>query len=599
MAEEAIKKLEEQLNCSICLDTYTDPKLLQCFHVYCQQCLVPLVDRGQAGLTCPACRQVTPVPELGVASLPPAFHINRLIEIQNSFKKLGNSAAALEGAVGGATVNEAPSRNVGRCFEHGEEYKLYCETLICWKCPLKGFKHHDHDYDELDSAFKKYEKEITSSLDPMEGQVKIIDKTLSQLDMRCGKISDQRGATEDSIHSTFRHLREVLDVRETELISQLDEITQSKLKGLAAQKDQIETTLAQLCSCLHFMRESLKADSKVDALMMKSNTMRQIKELTTPFHPDILEPNTQANIVFSVPTNATSLCQSYGQLLCTIKVKHQLHSNAGTERIRGSPVQTLGGVKGPNGVVVNKRGELVVVEKTGYCVSVFSPSGEMLRSFHIDGSDQELVQEPYGITLDGEGNILVGVSKSYILKLSDEGAPQFLRSEIPPGRSPTGLAFNAANSKIYVTCGSSMCILNSDLTISSPFGKSGTGEGEFQSVRDVACDSTGNVYVADRDNDRIQVFTAEGRFLRMFGGRIEGERKLKWPSGITIDSNDMVYVSEWSGNRVSVFTSEGQFVTSLGKLRELRYPEKLAVDSSGVVYVCDDHKRVQMFYHTM
>ena len=242
-------------------------------------------------------------------------------------------------------------------------------------------KHQDHDYDKLDTAFKK--KEITSLQDPMEGQVKIIEKTLSQLDVRCGKISqsDQRGATEDSIHGTFRCLRNVLDVRETELISQLDKMTQSKLKGLAAQKDQIETTLAQLCSCLHFMRESLKADSKVDALMMKSNTMRQIKELTTPFHPDILEPNTQANIVFSVPTNVTSLCQSYGQLLCTIKVKHRLHSNAGTKQIRGSPVQTLGGVKGPNGVAVNKRGELVVVEETGHCVSVLVPAERSFDHF--------------------------------------------------------------------------------------------------------------------------------------------------------------------------------------------------------------------------
>ena len=190
----------------------------------------------------------------------------------------------------------------------------------------------------------------------------------------------------------------------------------------------------------------------------------------------------------------------------------------------------------------------------------------------------------------------MGGWKSYILKLSDEGVPQFLRSEIPSGRSPKGLAFNAANSKIYVTCDCWMCILNSDLTMSSSFGKPGAGEGEFQSARDVACDSSGNVYVADRDNDRIQVFTAEGRFLRMFGGRVGGVRKLMWPNGITIDSNDMVYVSEWSGNRVSVFTSEGQFVSSIGKPGELYSPEKLAVDSSGVVYVCDnDNKRIQIF----
>ena len=37
--KEALKKLEEQLNCPICLDTYTDPKLLQCNHVFCRKCL--------------------------------------------------------------------------------------------------------------------------------------------------------------------------------------------------------------------------------------------------------------------------------------------------------------------------------------------------------------------------------------------------------------------------------------------------------------------------------------------------------------------------------------------------------------------------------
>ena len=62
-----------------------------------------------------------------------------------------------------------------------------------------------------------------------------------------------------------------------------------------------------------------------------------------------------------------------------------------------APVQTLVGVKGPSGVVVNKRGELVVVEKTEHCVSVFSPSGEKLRSFRLDGYDKELFQKPYGM----------------------------------------------------------------------------------------------------------------------------------------------------------------------------------------------------------
>ena len=92
MAKEALEKVEERLNCSICLDIYTDPKLLQCYHVFCRQCLVPLVVRdqqGRLGLTCPSCRQVTPIDPAnrGVAGLQPAFHINHLLEIQESLKK--------------------------------------------------------------------------------------------------------------------------------------------------------------------------------------------------------------------------------------------------------------------------------------------------------------------------------------------------------------------------------------------------------------------------------------------------------------------------------------------------------------------------------
>ena len=87
--------------------------------------------------------------------------------------------------------------------------------------------------------------------------------------------------------------------------------------------------------------------------------------------------------------------------------------------------------------------------------------------------------------------------------------------------------------------------------------------------------------MADSGNYRIQVFTAEGVFLRMVWG------KLDFPVGVTIDSDDMVYVSELLNHRVSVFTSGGQFMMSFG---EFRRPFGLAVDTSGVVYVCDfDH----------
>jgi hypothetical protein len=172
----------------------------------------------------------------------------------------------------------------------------------------KGGKHHDHDYDELHQVFDK----IASSLEPMENQVTTITKALTQLDAHHGEISDQQAATADNIHVAFSRLRDILNVRETELIGQLDKITESKLKHLATQKDQLKTTLARLNSCLHHMRESLRTE---DVLMMKSDTMQQMKELTIPFRQDTLKPNTEADLKFSIMENMTNIFYDCGEIL--------------------------------------------------------------------------------------------------------------------------------------------------------------------------------------------------------------------------------------------------------------------------------------------
>ena len=554
MAEEAIKKLEEQLNCSICLDIFTDLKLLQCFHVYCRQCLVPLVDRdqrGKLGLTCPICRQVTPIPDRGVAGLQPAFHINHLLELRESFQKVENPAATLQQA---APTDVNPVKKARHCFDHeGKELELYCETcgeLICYICALKGGKHRDHDYEQLDQAFKKYKHEITSSLEPMEKQVSTVKKALAELDACCGEISDQRAATAGNIHVTFRRLREVLDVRETELIGELDRVTQEKLKGLAAQRDQIETTLAQLCSCLHFMKESLRPGNEDDVLMMKSNTVNRVKELTTPYHPDMLKPNTKANTVFSASADMTSVCRDLQLFSCsvsaevatvgkkavavlhysdcavksfecelvsdivgtrakcsiektgpsqykisyqpTVKGRHQLHIKAKGQHIRGSPFSVavkasvkqlgtpVGGLTHPWGVAVNQRGEVVVTEKTGYRVSVFSQNGKKIRSFGTRGSGQGQFDHPFGVAVDSEGNILVADGFNHrIQKFTAEG--HFLTavgtrdSGLLQWQEPCGITLNASNGKVYVadTYNHRVQVLNSDLVFSNTFGKRG------------------------------------------------------------------------------------------------------------------------------
>ena len=171
MAEKALKKVEDQLNCSVCLDVYTDPKMLHCFHVFCQTCLVRLVfrdEQGQLVLFCPICRQITPVPTNGVPGLQPAFLINKLLDIAEDVKREKDALASAEKAESNTVSLPQTQEEVSTfCSEHvKEELKLYCETcgeLICYHCVLKTGKHHSHDYTLIEEDVQERDQLFTGA----------------------------------------------------------------------------------------------------------------------------------------------------------------------------------------------------------------------------------------------------------------------------------------------------------------------------------------------------------------------------------------------------------------------------------------------------
>ena len=615
MAEEVLKKLEEGLNCSICLDTYTDPKILQCFHTYCRKCLVQLVDRnqqGQLGLTCPICRQVTPIPDRGVAGFQSAFHINHLLEIQDSVKKLDDPAVVLEGAVGGAmiaTTNAASSTHaVKHCREHLEkEVDIYCETcreLVCYKCVIRGGKHQNHVFKEIDQAFLEYKEWIVASVEPMEKQVTAITKALGQLDARCGEISDQRAANKHKVHVTFKRLREVLDVRETELIVQIDGMTQNKLKGLAAQRDQIETTLTQLNSCLYFMRESLKTGNKLDMLMMKMNTEEQVQELTTPFPPDTLEPNTEANIVFSSSAEMVTACGNYGHLALDLLYPSKCYAKGfGLElavvgekstsilrainsdekpckqMIKSLECQLLSEITGTRaGCSVERRG------LSQHEIS-YQPTIKGRHQLHIKVEGQQIRGSPFSI------GVIAPVEKL---------GPSILT--IGGVKTPWGAAITPKWEVVVSECnGHCVSVFSPRGEKLRSFGTRGSGQGQSRYPTGVAVDGEGNILVADQGNHRIQKFTLKGQFVTIVGKEGKQVLQFSYPRGITFNaSNDKVYVMDSGNSRCQVLNSDLTFFNTFGKTgtgkEQFADPQGVTCDSTGKVYVADSgNHRIQVF----
>ena len=708
MAGEVIRQLSEELKCAICLNIYTDPKLLQCFHVYCRKCLEKQVVRDQQGefslVNCPICLQATPIPANGVAGLQSAFQTNEILQVRDNLIKQEDIVSSLEGSKVDATpLTSSSDIAIFNCLEHKDkERELYCETcgdLICLKCGIKGGLHEGHDYDNLKNAYERYKEEVRPSLESMEGKLDAVNKTLAQLGTHHQEVSDQQAAIEVSIHEKIRQLHEFLDIRKTELINQLHHLTRGKLKGLEIQKDELETIQVQLRSCHDFVRNSMNTESQAEVLRMKKNTMKQMKNMTTLFQPYMLNPNAEADIAFISSLDIITACHNFGEIyaagkpdpsLCqaigdglsvavvgkkssaivevfdccsekyshpvnslecelvskitgarvrgrverrgqnqyeieyqpTIKGRHSLHIKVEGQHIKGSPfsvavklpfeklgnpILTIDRVKGPWGMAVNQRGEVVISENDGHCVSVFCQRGKKLRSFGTQGSGHGHFNGPRGVAVDGEGNILVADTENHcIQKFTITG--EFLGAVGTKGSGPRqfncpcDVSFNSNNNKVYVTdsWNDRVQVLNSDLTFFKTFGKEGIGKERFTHPWGIACDSTGKVYVIDSVNHRIQVFKADGKFVGMFGSHGEGMGEQHRPVGITIDSNDVVYVSEFVNGCISVFTIEGQFVVSFGSkgnfIGKFNGPAGLAVDNCGVVYVCDCYNnRIQCF----
>ena len=103
-------------------------------------------------------------------------------------------------------------------------------------------------------------------------------------------------------------------MRKADLVSQVDRFANQKLKNLAAQKDEVDTVQTQLASCLLFVRDSLRTGSQGEVVKMKKTVMKQIKEMTDNFKPDMLPPCECANVRFKASPELFIACQQFGRV---------------------------------------------------------------------------------------------------------------------------------------------------------------------------------------------------------------------------------------------------------------------------------------------
>jgi DNA-binding beta-propeller fold protein YncE len=255
---------------------------------------------------------------------------------------------------------------------------------------------------------------------------------------------------------------------------------------------------------------------------------------------------------------------------------------------------------GVSGVAIDSKGDVFVFHRgvgDADPILVFEPSGKFLRSF-----GKGLFKSAHGLRIDTQDNLWTTDNADHIvIKMDHDGRVLMTLGERGVSgedathfNKPTDVAI-ADNGDFFVSDGygnSRVVKFDKDGKFLLAWGKKGKGPGEFNLPHAVRIDSKGLLYVADRENDRVQVFDQQGKFVRQFGGFA--------PFGLFLTKEDELYVADGRANRVLRMTAEGKVLETWGKrgpdAGNFFLPHAVALGKDGAVYVTEiDGKRVQKF----
>jgi DNA-binding beta-propeller fold protein YncE len=255
-------------------------------------------------------------------------------------------------------------------------------------------------------------------------------------------------------------------------------------------------------------------------------------------------------------------------------------------------------------VAVDEDDRVHVFTRGPHPMLVFGRDGTLLRTW-----GHGLFKRPHGLQIGPGGTLLAtddGDSCVWIFSL--DGAPRGVIGE-PGAPAPfmSGAPFHrcthtalSPRGEIYVADGyGNACVhkFAPDGRHLKSWGESGTGAGQFYIPHNICCDAAGLVYVADRENHRIQVFDPEGRYQTEFRG-------VHRPCAMCLGgaaNPSLIYVGEVGpamratlgfpnlGPRLSVLDARGRILARIGDPQTGPFvaPHGIAVDSHGDIYVAD------------
>ncbi len=218
-------------------------------------------------------------------------------------------------------------------------------------------------------------------------------------------------------------------------------------------------------------------------------------------------------------------------------------------------------------------GELRCIGGDAVCVLIQGPDKQLYRVDVIDKQNGTYLVN-YCPATDGTYLISIFVNGSHI-----QNSPSSVQVK-------SGRTYNSIGKLVFCING----------------GGEGNGDGQFCRPWGVCCDNVGSIIIADRSNNRIQVFDKQGKFLRKFGSYGTRPGQFDRPAGVAYDNQlNRIIVTDKDNHRIQIFQPDGTFIFKFGEKGSkpghyFNYPWDVAVSGESNILISDTRNhRIQLF----